>query len=216
MAYLLRNTSFSLFNRVAKSPHHLSLTPVSSFTTPLGVAYFATEAPKRRRRSSTEEKPPKRPGSPYSSFMVEQFPKYKQQNPGVSFVEVSKKLATQWKGLSEVEKKKYAAAYNSRAQKYEKELAAYDKLHPKPPPKPQSPFFLYLAQLRKENPNLKITELAKMGGKKWATVSDAEKKKYEQVYENIKEKYLTEKDNWEKKYGQNETVEKPKKRKSVQ
>jgi len=216
MAYLLRNTSFSLFNRVAKSTHHLSLTPVNSFTTPLGVAYFATEAPKRRRRASTEEKPPKRPGSPYSSFVVEQFPKFKQQNPGVSFVEASKKIATLWSGLSEAEKKKYAAAFNTRVQKYEKELAAYDKLHPKPPTKPQTPFFLYLSQLRKENPNIKVLELSKMGGKKWATLSDAEKKKFEQVYESFKAKYLIEKENWEKKYGQNELAEKPKKRKSAQ
>jgi len=216
MAYLLRNTSFLLFNRVAQSTHNLRVTPVNSFTTPLGVAFFATEAPKRRRRSSTEEKPPKRPGSSYTYFVTEQFPKFKQQNPGVSFAEASKKLATQWSGLSEAEKKKYAGTFNLRVQKYEKELAAYDKLHPKPPAKPQSAFFLYLSQLRKENPNTKTVELAKIGGKKWATLSDAEKKKYEQEYKNFKQKYDIEKENWVKKYGQNELAETPKKRKSVQ
>jgi len=33
------------------------------------------------------------------------------------------------------------------------------------------------------------------------------------VYESFKAKYLIEKENWEKKYGQNELAEKPKKKK---
>jgi len=174
MAFLSR-ISFSLFNRVAKSTPNVSVTPVTNFTTPLGVAYFATEAPKRRRKAS-DERPPKRPGSPYSFFVVEQFPKFKQQNPDVPFAEASKQIAAQWKKLSEAEKKKYDAAFNTRVQRYEKELSAYDKLHPKPPTKPATAFLLYLAQLRKENPNLKTVEISKIGGKKWASLAEADKK----------------------------------------
>jgi predicted Fe-S protein YdhL (DUF1289 family) len=215
MAFLLRNTGSLFFSRVTKSSNNFTLNRQNTFTSVSGVANFATDAPttKRRRRSSSDDKP-KRPGSSYNGFVTEEFPRLKQQDPDITFNNASKKLSIQWKGMSDNDKKKYVASFNQRAQKYEKDLAAYEKIHPKPPTKPASSFFLYVAQQRKENPNTPMLEVSKLAGEKWNKLSDSEKKKYVMEYERNKQKFEIEKKSWEQKYGTKDTeATKPKRAK---
>jgi len=211
MAFLFRNTGALYFPHGLKSMNNLYIKPTTlAMTSLLGGATFATEATTtRRRRKSTEDLPPKRPGSAYTLFTMDQFPKVKQQNPSLAFSEVAKQLSSQWKILSDSDKRKYISAFSLHVQKYHKELAAYEKLHPRSPAKPQTPFFLYLAQQRKENPTVRMVDISKNGAQKWHNLTDNDKKKYVQEYDKQKLKWEADKEEWDRKYG-HVIAEKPK------
>jgi hypothetical protein len=66
-------------------------------------------------------------------------------------------------------------------------------------------------QVKKENPNAKITELTSMIAEKWKVVGEKEKKKYETLQAEAKSKYEKEMAAYEKKYGKPEKVKKVKK-----
>lgn len=88
---------------------------------------------------------------------------------------------------------------------------------PAPPKRPLSAFFLFKQhnydQVKKENPNAKITELTSMIAEKWKHVNEKEKKKYETLQAEAKAKYEKDMQAYEKKYGKPEKVKKIKKSK---
>nr|P40625.1 RecName: Full=High mobility group protein; AltName: Full=Non-histone chromosomal protein [Tetrahymena pyriformis]prf//1506384A chromosomal protein HMG [Tetrahymena pyriformis] len=88
---------------------------------------------------------------------------------------------------------------------------------PAPPKRPLSAFFLFKQhnydQVKKENPNAKITELTSMIAEKWKHVTEKEKKKYEGLQQEAKAKYEKDMQAYEKKYGKPEKVKKIKKSK---
>ncbi|EAY08175.1 HMG box family protein [Trichomonas vaginalis G3] len=47
------------------------------------------------------------PKSPYIFFCQEKRPQVKEENPGIAFGDIAKKLGEMWKNLSEEEKKPY-------------------------------------------------------------------------------------------------------------
>mmetsp|Transcript_22284 Transcript_22284/g.25802 ORF Transcript_22284/g.25802 Transcript_22284/m.25802 type:complete len:118 (-) Transcript_22284:202-555(-) len=64
---------------------------------------------------------------------------------------------------------------------------------PAPPKKPLTAFFIYKGdiyqQIKKENPDMKMTELTKVISEKWNNVDAATKSKYEKKNEEAKERY---------------------------
>eukprot|EP00825_Cyclidium_porcatum_P012322 TRINITY_DN1642_c0_g1_i1.p2 TRINITY_DN1642_c0_g1~~TRINITY_DN1642_c0_g1_i1.p2 ORF type:complete len:143 (+),score=54.68 TRINITY_DN1642_c0_g1_i1:77-505(+) len=76
---------------------------------------------------------------------------------------------------------------------------------PAPPKRPLAPFFLYKQDVyeavKKEHPESKITELTTIIAGKWKTVSEAQKKRYEEQHQEGKKKYEKEKKDYEDKYG---------------
>lgn len=89
-----------------------------------------------------------------------------------------------------------------------------DSGKPAPPKKPLTAFFIYKGDIyetiKKENPDLKMTELTKIISEKWNSIDAATKSKYEKKNEEAKEKYEKELKAYVAKYGE---IEK-KKRKS--
>ncbi|KAL4462729.1 hypothetical protein ABPG74_000559 [Tetrahymena malaccensis] len=92
-----------------------------------------------------------------------------------------------------------------------------DDSKPAPPKRPLSAFFLFKQhnydQVKKENPNAKITELTSMIAEKWKSVGEKEKKKYETLQSEAKAKYEKDMQAYEKKYGKPEKQKKIKKSK---
>ena len=43
--------------------------------------------------------------------------------------------------------------------------------------------------IKKENPGVSVTEIAKIAGSKWGTMNEDTKKKYEEMNKELKEKY---------------------------
>jgi len=89
-----------------------------------------------------------------------------------------------------------------------------DDSKPAPPKKALTAFFLFkedvYPQVKKENPDMKITEITKIIAKQWREADDETKQKFEKKNEEAKKKHEKDVKEYEEKYG---PIEK-KKRKS--
>ncbi|KAK3621425.1 Non-histone chromosomal protein 6 [Elasticomyces elasticus] len=68
---------------------------------------------------------PKRGLSAYMFFANDQRDKVREDNPGIKFGEVGKKLGEQWKSLNDKQKAPYEAKAAADKKRYEEEKAAY-------------------------------------------------------------------------------------------
>ena len=79
------------------------------------------------------------------------------------------------------------------------------KNHPDPPKKPQTSFFRWVSdnrdQFKKKNPEVKGKDFTKLLGKEWNSLTDKEKKKYEDMYTKEKAKFDVEIKAYEDKWG---------------
>ena len=65
---------------------------------------------------------------------------------------------------------------------------------PTRPPRSPSAFFIYLnenrEQLKKENPEIKVTEISSLASKQWKELSEEDKKEYIEKAEEAKKRYV--------------------------
>eukprot|EP01084_Bolivina_argentea_P081554 147667_1 len=82
-----------------------------------------------------------------------------------------------------------------------------DKIPPKPKPfgapkRPTTAYFLYAAdkrsEVREQNPDLTMTDIAKIIGANWNECSNEDKKHYEGEAKELKDKYQVEQQQWKK------------------
>merc|ERR1712241_513979 len=69
------------------------------------------------------------------------------------------------------------------------------------PKKPMTAYFLWLneegrEEIKRENPGLGVTDVAKAAGEKWKEISEETKRKYEDKHKEMKEKYDGEYKEW--------------------
>ncbi len=69
---------------------------------------------------------PKRPSSSYAIFSKSRRNYFKKEHPDMTFSEISKSLATEWKELTEKEKRPFQKEAEKSKAKYDKEMKAYD------------------------------------------------------------------------------------------
>ena len=62
--------------------------------------------------------------------------------------------------------------------------------------------WLFRELIKKENPGVSVTEIAKIAGSKWGTMNEDTKKKYEEMNKELKEKYEEEYKEWLKDGGE--------------
>ena len=69
------------------------------------------------------------------------------------------------------------------------------------PKRATTAYFFFTADMRErvkeENPDLKVTEIAKVIGAKWKALTDEEKQKYNDMADKDKERYADEKSTWD-------------------
>ncbi len=84
----------------------------------------------------------------------------------------------------------------------------FSLLKPAPPKRPLAPYFLFKQdvydQVKKENPESKITELTQIIASRWKLVPPEQKTKYEVLHEESKKRYEREKKDYDEKYGKPE------------
>jgi len=117
----------------------------------------------------------------------------KSANPDASFGGISKILSKQWKELSDELKQPYI-----KQSDLEKQKTAAEKLASKPAKTRAKSAYLHYSMdptirenARKSNPNIGVTELAKILGKQWRTLKDSEKVPYQKAYETEKSQLTT-------------------------
>lgn len=157
------------------------------------------EQPKKKeqaKKTASKPKKPKNIRSPYIFFICDQIPKLTEKFPEKSIKDRMVVASQNWKNLTEEEKKPFIELSRQDKTRKEEELVKYRKaLGPK---KPLSAFLLWSnqirPQIRQQNPNVKITEIAKSLGEQWKTLSNDVKQKYYNEAENLKKQYLKEKE----------------------
>ncbi len=163
---------------------------------------------------------PKKPTTPYFAFQAENRPRIKAANPDTKVADISKIIGTEWHALSDKDKKKYFDLTEKDKTRYAKEVEKYEKQHGKLPEKerknksnkkvkdpnaPKRPMnaFMYFAKENRQSinnthPEAKQSEIAKLLGTEWTGMNEKKKKKYVQLAEKDKERYVSEKANYDK------------------
>ena len=90
---------------------------------------------------------------------------------------------------------------NARSAPSERSSKPKKRKLPGQPKKPMTAYFLWMNEegrddIKKENPGMTITEVAKVAGGKWKILDEDVKKKYEVKYKEMKEKYDEEYKEW--------------------
>jgi len=174
----------------------------------------------KRARKVKKQDGIKKPTSAYLYFVSDYRMVLKKKGENISRVqEVAKLCGEAWKSMSDDEKKPYSEKYLTDRARYLKEKEAYDKKmgkDPNKPKRPQTAYFFFLADFRKEMANKTLPDGKKiptLAGERWKTFTDADKVIYEKMVEKDKARYEVEMTEWRK---QNpEQPKKPVSRKKV-
>ncbi|CAO2589089.1 High mobility group protein B4 [Lemmus lemmus] len=131
--------------------------------------------------------------------------KFKEQQPNayLGFKEFSRKCSEKWRSISKHEKAKYEALAKLDKARYQEEMMNYvgkrrrkRRRDPQAPRQPPSSFLLFskdhYSQLKHDNPNWSVVEVAKAAGKMWSSTANADKQPYEQRAALLRAKYLDE------------------------
>lgn len=140
--------------------------------------------------------------SSYIHFLLNYRNKFKEQQPSIylGFQEFSRKCSEKWRSISKHEKAKYEALAKLDKARYQEEMMNYvgkkkkrRKRDPHAPRRPPSSFLLFCqehyAQLKRENPDWSVVQVAKASGKMWSAKADIEKQPYEQRAAALRAKY---------------------------
>jgi hypothetical protein len=117
----------------------------------------------------------------------------KDDNEGMSPKEINKELGQLWnehKEKNDKVYKRFTSEYKERASSHKEEMEEYNETS-SAPKKPKSLYFRYADEVRKdvkaENPDAPVGEIAKVIGKQWKALSKGFKKDFEKKYKKIME-----------------------------
>mmetsp|Transcript_9262 Transcript_9262/g.19042 ORF Transcript_9262/g.19042 Transcript_9262/m.19042 type:complete len:352 (+) Transcript_9262:131-1186(+) len=131
---------------------------------------------------------PKKPPTAYLAFAAD----VRSQNPTLKASEQAKLAGGKWKAMSAAEKQPYQNRVAPQVESYREQMKAYKDSgkeaawkerrgmrDPEKPKRPVSGFFMFVAEVRAQNPSLKVTEQAKLAGGRWKAMSAEEKAPFE-------------------------------------
>jgi len=78
-----------------------------------------------KKKTKRDPNAPKKPSTAYMYFLSEKRPEYKEKYEGMSLIELLRKIANEWKQLSDEEKKPYVDKHLEDKKRYEKEMKNY-------------------------------------------------------------------------------------------
>lgn len=165
---------------------------------------------------------PKKPQTSYFMFVAAEREKVKESNADASVTDITKILGQRWGEMDAAAKAPYEEQAAADKLRYAEELKTWQAENPDEvaamdaqgkrgraaakkqktgPKRATTAYFFFTAEMRErvkeENPDLKITELAKVMGAQWKALSEEEKQKYNEMAEKDKERYAAEKDTWD-------------------
>ena len=80
---------------------------------------------KETKRKRKDPRKPKRTKSAYNCFVAERRPGLKREHPDMGFADLSRLMGDEWRGMSEVKRKKYVQMSEQDRQRHDKEMAQY-------------------------------------------------------------------------------------------
>lgn len=167
----------------------------------------------RKPRKKKDKNAPKRALSAFMFFSNDIRETVKREMPELQFLEISSEIGRRWKQISDEDRKPYdeLAAADKRRYQEEKEDYVPDpsfeatkgtrkKKDPNAPKRALSAYFFFCNDIRQEvrdeNPNKKITEIATLLAEKWRALPDKKRVKYQKMHEEAKVKYQQQMDEY--------------------
>jgi len=165
-------------------------------------------------KAKKDPKKPKGVKSAYIFFVESE--RVEQENNGIQlpFSEFSKQCGVNWGEMGDEEKEKFVRLSEKDRKRHEAEMRNYQppppasdsdsdnegatrkkkkKKDPNAPKRPITAYFFFAAdvrpQIKKENSDMSITEIATIIGQKWRKLKDEEKVPYEEQASKDKERY---------------------------
>ncbi|XP_071083080.1 high mobility group protein B1-like [Haliotis cracherodii] len=167
------------------------------------------ESPKKRKRVKDLNKP-KRSTSAYFYFLAHCREKAQKEGRSISKIaEFTKECSALWKDMNDTTKKPFNDKAETDKLRYQKEMGNYKppkggktggKVEDGKPKRPQSAYFLFLADHRKECKGKDIghKDILRQAGEKWRKLTDDEKKPYEKGALEEQKKYEKAMEEWRK------------------
>lgn len=170
---------------------------------------------KKRDPSALRKAPnaPKRFKSSYICFFMAKQPEIKEELGADATVgSISKRSAEMWKHLPPEERAHWDDVAAKDKQRYLSEKASYTgpwqvpwkrvKKDPSAPRRPMSAFLFYSMgkrqQIKKENPEMKNTEVSRVLGEMWRNLTDEERRPFVDKEKSEREKYKVDIAEWRK------------------
>lgn len=171
--------------------------------------------------------PPKRPLNGYMRYVMQQKPAVVRQNPDIKPVEIIRRIAQQWRGLSPQQKQPFEEASLRAREQFKLELQRYQaQLSPAQlqqqvqekrrrmakrkairkkreltslgkPKRPRSPFNIFMSEHFEEARGLNTQMKLKSLMEDWRNLFSHQKKVYTQLAEDDKIRYKNEMKSWE-------------------
>ena len=151
---------------------------------------------KKRKRAEEKKNGPKRPKTAYLYFCEEERPKVKKEKPDLKATEVMKELGGRWSNLSDKAKKPFVTKADKDRSRYNGEKE--EKEGKKGPKRPKSSYLYFCADeranVKKDHPDFKVTEVISELGRRWKALKDEEKEQYIEQSKVDRDRYIREKE----------------------
>ncbi|KAE9026697.1 hypothetical protein PF005_g290 [Phytophthora fragariae] len=165
----------------------------------------------RKPRKKKDKNAPKRALSAFMFYSNDIRETVKKEMPELAFLQISSEIGRRWKQISDEERRPYdeLAAADKRRYQEEKEDYVPDpsfettkgsrkKKDPNAPKRALSAYFFFCNEIRQEvrdeNPNKRITEIATLLAERWRALPDKKRVKYQKMNEEAKVKYAQQMD----------------------
>ncbi|GLD96085.1 hypothetical protein PINS_up004763 [Pythium insidiosum] len=173
----------------------------------------ANDVTGRKQRRKKDKNAPKRALSAFMFFSNDIRDTVKREMPELEFLQVSSEIGRRWKLTSAEDRRPYeelAAADKKRYleekedyvpdQSFENARGTRKKKDPNAPKRPLSAYFFFCneirEQVRSENPNKKVTEIAQLLAERWRALPDKKRVKYQKMHEEAKVRYEEQMDSY--------------------
>lgn len=166
-----------------------------------------TATKKSTKKKKKDPNAPKRAASAFTLYVKENRAKIKEQNPGLSFGDISRLVGQKFKQLSGEEKEKYEKIAAKEKERYKRQMENYKppaadpdspddesnagtksdkkgkkKKDPNAPKRPLNAYTLYASEHRSKvkeaNPDMSFPEITKLVAAQYKALSSEEKQKY--------------------------------------
>jgi len=155
-----------------------------------------------KSKADKDPNKPKRPTSAYFYFVAKEREECKKRGEAITRVaEWTKQVSAKWRELTDPQKKPFEAQAATDRERYNSEMATYKPSgkrgaakDPNKPKRPQSAYFLFLADFREKNRSKfqhdgGHKDLIRAAGEAWNKLSEGEKAPYQRKNEEEKAKY---------------------------
>lgn len=176
----------------------------------------------KKGKGGKDVKAPKKNLSAYLLYQNAMRNKFLQDNPGMSFGELSKHTSKMYNSLTPEEKNQWKYFAQQDKARYQAELSHYENPHafdprgnlihqvipvsaakkrkvsrdPSMPKKNKGPFLVFAEEerpkIKSQFPDIKFTQMGSILGERWRALSKEEKERYEVAAKNDKDRYSVE------------------------